>query len=73
MLHVWVEVRRAFCWGNLKEKCQYKDLDVDGKTIKFILIGWEAVGRVSLAQDDHWQAVVDVVQNLRFHRLEEIC
>jgi len=41
-------------------------------TIKFILIGWEGGGQISLAQDDQWQAVVDVVQNLRFHRLGEI-
>jgi hypothetical protein len=40
--------------------------------INFILIGWEGVGRINLAQDDQWQAVVDVVQNLRFDRLEEI-
>jgi hypothetical protein len=41
-------------------------------TIKILLIGWEGVGRINLAQDDQWQAVVDVVQKLRFHRLEEI-
>jgi hypothetical protein len=41
-------------------------------TIKFILIGWKGVGRISLAQDDQWQAAVDVVQNFLFHRLEEI-
>jgi len=45
---------------------------VDGKKIKFIIIGLEGVDRVSLAQDDQWQAVVGVVQNLRYHRLEEI-
>jgi hypothetical protein len=30
------------------------------------------MGRISLAQDDQWQAVLDVVQNLRFRRLVEI-
>jgi hypothetical protein len=70
-------VHAGFWWGNVREGDHLEDLGVDGRLIlKWILKQWGGMGGmdwIHLAQDrDRWQAVVNVVTNLRFHKMQEI-
>ena len=67
----------GFWWGNVREGDHLEDLDVDGRLIlKWIFKQWGGMGGmgwIHLAQDrDRWQALVNAVTNLRFHKMREI-
>jgi len=58
---------QGFGWENLREKNCLEDLGVNGRIIlKRIFKKWYWKERPSMVQDrDRWQAVVNVVMNLR--------
>ena len=58
----------GFWWGKLKERNHLKDPGIEGGIIvRCILRKWEGdVEWIDLAQDrDRWQALVNVVMNLK--------
>jgi hypothetical protein len=71
MWHVWGRgvVHIGFWWGNLKERDDLKDLDVDGRIIlKLIFKKWrEGMDWIDLAQDrdSWWRVLVNAVMDLR--------
>jgi hypothetical protein len=60
---------QGFWWGNLKERYQLGDPDVDGRIIfRLIFRKWDVGGMdcIKLAQDrGRWWALVNAVMNLR--------
>ena len=58
-----------FWWGNLKERDQMEDSDIDGKTIlRRIFRNWYGGSKdwIDVALDrDRWRALVNAVMNLR--------
>ena len=71
MWHVWQrgEVCTGFWWGNLRERDHWGDPGADGRIILrwiFRKYGCGGMDWIELAQDrDRWQALVNVVMNLR--------
>jgi hypothetical protein len=57
--------------GRPKGKRPQEDKDVGGWTIlKWILIGWDGMDWIDLAQDrDHWRALVNTVMTFGFHKM----
>jgi hypothetical protein len=78
MWHVWVtgRVHTGFWWGNLigkrslirRRRKWENNIRMDATEID-----WDAVDRIDLARDgDNWRPAVNVVMNLRFHKMREI-
>jgi len=66
----------VFLWGNLREIDHLEDPGIDGRIIlRWIFRKWDgrAMDWIDLVQDrDRWQALVDMVMNLRFHKMPGI-
>jgi hypothetical protein len=61
----------VFWWGNLRERDQWGDPDVDGRIIlRWIFRKWGGCGDwMELAQDrDRWRALVNTVINIPYHK-----
>jgi len=68
MWHTWhrCEMHTKFWLENLKGRDHLEGLGIGGRIVfEWILIGWEGVEWIHLAQDmGQWQAVVNMVINL---------
>jgi hypothetical protein len=73
MQHVWGKKRMhtGFWWGDPREGDHLGDPGVGGRIIlKWIFKTDGGMDWIELAQDrDRWQAVVNAVMNLRFHKM----
>jgi hypothetical protein len=66
------EVCTGFWWGNLRERDQWGDPDVDGRIILMDLqeVGGSCGDWMELAQDrDRWRGLVGTVRNLRVPKM----
>jgi hypothetical protein len=58
----------VFWWGDLRERDQFEDQDLDGRIIlRWIIRKWDGrMDWIDLAQDrDRWWVLVNEVMNLR--------
>jgi hypothetical protein len=70
MWRVWgrIEWCTGCWWGSLRERCHWRDQDIDGDNIKIDLqeVGEGRGDWMELAQDrDGWRAIVGTVRNFR--------
>jgi len=71
LYHVYLR----FWWGNLRERDHLEDSVVDDKIIlKWIFKTWDVGHGLywSAQNKDKWQAVVNAVMNIRFHKMRGI-
>jgi hypothetical protein len=69
MWHVWGkgEMHIGFWWGNVRDRNDFQDLQVDGRILKWISTNWGGQAwLIGLVRDsDTWRAVVNAATNFQ--------